>query len=49
MFLNHNDSGMPVGQWNTFEFDEDGMTAKGNLYMNTVGGSDLHSVLKEIS
>lgn len=47
MFLNHNDSGMPVGQWNTFEFDEDGMTAKGNLYMNTVGGSDLHSVLKE--
>jgi HK97 family phage prohead protease len=47
MFLNHNDSGMPVGQWNEFTFDEEGMTAKGQIYMNTVGGSDLHSVLKE--
>jgi HK97 family phage prohead protease len=47
MFLNHNDSGMPVGQWNEFIFDEEGMTAKGQIYMNTVGGSDLHSVLKE--
>ena len=47
MFLNHNDSGMPVGQWTEFTFDEEGMTAKGQIYMNTVGGSDLHSVLKE--
>lgn len=47
MFLNHNDMGMPVGQWDEFTFDEDGMTASGKLYLNTVAGSDLYSVLKE--
>jgi len=47
MFLNHNDNGMPVGQWDEFMFDEDGMSAKGKLFMNTVGGSDIHSILKE--
>ena len=46
MFLNHNDMGMPVGQWDEFMFDENGMSAKGKLYMNTVGGSDLYEVLK---
>lgn len=47
MFLNHNDMGMPMGEWTEFAFDKDGMTAKGRLYMNTVGGSDLYQVLKE--
>lgn len=47
MFLNHNDMGMPVGQWDEFAFDKEGMTAKGRIYMNTVSGSDLHTVLKE--
>ena len=47
MFLNHNDMGMPVGEWNKFEFDDTGMTAEGKLYLNTVGGSDLYHVLKE--
>ena len=47
MFLNHNDLGMPMGEWNEFTFDEAGMTAKGRLYLNTQGGSDLYSVLKE--
>ena len=47
MFLNHNDMGMPMGEWNEFTFDEDGMTAKGRLYLNTVGGNDLYQVLKE--
>ena len=46
MFLNHNDMGMPVGQWDEFTFDEEGMTASGKLYMNTVAGSDLYEVLK---
>ena len=46
MFLNHNDMGMPVGQWNEFNFDKDGMVAKGNLFMNTSTGSDLYEVLK---
>ena len=47
MFLNHNDMGMPIGQWDEINFDEEGMTAKGKLYMNTVGGSDVYSILKE--
>lgn len=47
MFLNHNDMGMPMGEWNEFNFDEDGMTAKGRLFLSTQGGSDLYTVLKE--
>jgi HK97 family phage prohead protease len=47
MFLNHNDLGMPMGEWTEFAFDEDGMTASGRLYLNTVGGSDLYQILKE--
>jgi len=46
MFLNHNDMGMPVGQWNEFNFDKQGMVAKGELFMNTTTGSDLYEVLK---
>lgn len=47
MFLNHNDMGMPVGEWNEFTFDDTGMCAEGKLFLNTVGGSDLYNVLKE--
>lgn len=47
MFLNHNDLGMPMGEWYSFEFDDDGMTAEGRLYLNTVGGNDLYQILKE--
>ena len=47
MFLNHNDLGMSMGEWNSFEFDDKGMTAKGRLYTNTVGGNDLYQILKE--
>jgi len=47
MFLNHNDMGMPVGEWTEFNFDSTGMTAEGKLFLNTVGGSDLYNVLKE--
>jgi len=46
-FLNHNDMGMPIGEWSEVMFDEDGMTAKGRLYLNTVSGSDVYSILKE--
>ena len=47
MFLNHNDMGMPIGEWNEFIFDDEGMSAKGRLYLNTVGGSDAYTILKE--
>ena len=46
MFLNHNDMGMPVGQWDEVMFDDEGMTAKGRLFMETTGGADIYSVLK---
>ena len=46
MFLNHNDMGMPVGQWDEVMFDEEGMTAKGRLFLETTGGADIYSVLK---
>lgn len=47
MFLNHNDMGMPIGEWNEVMFDDEGMSAKGRLYLSTVGGSDVYTVLKE--
>lgn len=47
MFLNHNDMDMPIGQWDEFKFDENGMTAKGKLYLNTVKGNDMYTILKE--
>ncbi len=47
MFLNHNDHGMPMGEWTEFNFDDEGMTASGRLYLNTVGGSDIYNILKE--
>ena len=47
MLFRSNDMGMPMGEWNEFAFDEDGMTAKGRLYTNTVGGNDLYQILKE--
>ena len=47
MFLNHNDMGMPVGQWTEFNFDKSGMTAEGQLFLSTAGGSDIYNILKE--
>ena len=47
MFLNHNDAGMPIGQWDELMFDDDGMSAKGRLYLNTSAGQDAYTVLKE--
>ena len=47
MFLNHNDMGMPVGEWYEFVFDETGMTAKGRLFVNTNAGNDVYTVMKE--
>ena len=47
MYINHNDAGMPIGEWTEFMFDDEGMTANGRLYLNTSGGKDLFTVLKE--
>mgnify|MGYP002132919275 CR=1 FL=1 len=37
-------NGHPISQ---FQLDEQGMKAEGKLYLNTVGGKDAYSVLKE--
>ena len=47
MFLNHNDMGMPIGEWSEFHFDDEGMTANGRLFLNTADGSDVYTILKE--
>lgn len=47
MFLNHNADTMPVGEWTELEMDEEGMSAKGRLFMNTTAGSDLYQVMSE--
>jgi HK97 family phage prohead protease len=47
MFLNHAADAMPVGEWHSFEFDDEGMTACGRLYMNTTAGSDLYQIMTE--
>ena len=47
MFLNHNDMGMPIGEWTEFAFEDDGMSASGRLFLNTSGGRDIYNVLKE--
>jgi len=47
MFLNHNADGMPIGEWNSFEFSDTGMTAEGRMFMNTAAGKDIHTIMKE--
>ncbi len=47
MYLNHNDNGMPIGEWYEFNFEDDGMTASGRLFLNTSAGKDVYNVLKE--
>lgn len=47
MFVNHNADAIPVGEWVSFEFDEDGMTASGRIYTNTSAGKDLYQVMTE--
>lgn len=47
MFLNHNADGMPIGEWNSFEFSDSGMAAEGRIFMNTAAGKDVHTIMKE--
>lgn len=47
MFVNHMSETMPVGEWTSFEFDDEGMNANGRLYVNTTAGSDLYQIMTE--
>jgi HK97 family phage prohead protease len=47
MYFQHNDSSMPVGQWDEFEFTDEGMIGKGMMYTNTTAGRDLYTIMKE--
>ena len=47
MYFQHNDMSMPVGQWDEFEFTDEGMIGKGNIFVNTSAGKDLYTIMKE--
>ena len=47
MYVNHESSAIPVGEWTSFEFDDTGMTACGRMYVNTTTGSDLYQIMTE--
>jgi len=47
MFINHAADAIPVGQWTEFAFDNEGMTATGQIFMNTSQGKDLYQVMSE--
>ena len=47
MYFQHNDQSMPVGQWDEFEFTDEGMMGKGNIFTNTTAGKDLYTIMKE--
>ncbi len=47
MFINHAADAIPVGQWTEFAFDNEGMTASGQIFMNTSQGKDLYQVMSE--
>lgn len=47
MYFQHNDQSMPVGQWDEFEFTDEGMIGKGTMYVNTTAGRDLYTIMTE--
>lgn len=47
MYFQHNDQAMPVGQWDEFEFTDEGMIGKGMMFTNTTAGRDLYTIMKE--
>lgn len=47
MYFQHNDQSMPVGQWDEFEFTDEGMIGRGSIFTKTSAGSDLYTIMKE--
>jgi HK97 family phage prohead protease len=47
MFLNHQSDNMPIGEWTSFEFTPECMTAQGRIYTNTTAGKDVYTVMQE--
>jgi HK97 family phage prohead protease len=47
MYFQHNDQAMPVGQWDEFDFTDEGMIGRGMIYTNTSNGRDLYTIMKE--
>jgi len=47
MYFQHNDMSMPVGEWHEFMMDDEGMHAKGKMFLNTSMGKDLYTIMKE--
>ena len=47
MFVNHQADAVPVGEWSSVEFTEEGMVAQGRIFTNTNAGKDIYTVMKE--
>ena len=47
MFIQHNESNIPIGEWSEFLFDENGMSGVGRIFVNTTSGRDIYTILKE--
>lgn len=47
MFVNHQSDAVPVGEWSSVEFTDEGMVAQGRIYTNTTAGKDIYTVMKE--
>ena len=47
MFVNHQADAVPVGEWSSVEFTDEGMVAQGRIYTNTTAGKDIYTVMKE--
>lgn len=47
MFVNHQADAVPVGEWSSVEFTDEGMVAQGRIFTNTTAGKDIYTVMKE--
>ena len=47
MYFQHDDESLPVGEWTSFEFTENGLNGTGRLFTNTTAGRDLYTIMKE--
>lgn len=46
-FQHQSETSMPVGEWTEFEFTDEGMRGKGQLFTSTTAGADLYNIMKE--
>ena len=47
MYVEHNDSLLPIGKWTEVDITESSLRLKGNIFMETQAGKDAYYVMKE--